>query len=145
LPADLQTIGEWVDGACESLPESLSRTRFRLAGHTVISQVPIEGTAERIDLVVDDIAGLEVDGEAFHLTRFEQDRRKDLRIIGQHLHPVRPSARMVFDAWPDVLAAVQTVLADRGRPPCRPLGNSGIPLRRRSRRPGNRSRPVRSS
>ncbi len=132
LPASLQSINGWADAECESLPESLSRTRFRLAGLAVVSQVPVETSEERIDLVVEGTAAVEVDGEAHHLTRFEQDRRKDLRIIAQHLHPVRPSARMVFHGWPEVLSAVQTVLSDRGRSPCRPLVRAETPHRRRA-------------
>lgn len=134
LPVDLQDIADWTDAACESLPESLSRTRFRLSGHVVESQVRVGDIGERIDLVVDAIVGVEVDGREFHLLRFEADRRKDLRIIEAHLHPIRASARMVFDEWPSVLRAVETVLADRGCTPVRPLGNSGIPYRRRSTR-----------
>lgn len=145
LPAELQGIGDWTDATCQSLPESLSRTRFRLAGHEVISQVELTESGEFIDLVVDGTAGVEVDGEEYHLTRFERDRRKDLRIIAAHLHPVRPSARMVFTEWPSVLEAVQTALADRGRPPARPLGNSGFPHRARSRRKARGSRIVQYS
>lgn len=142
LPTSLRRIVDWTDAACESLPESLSRTRFRSSGHSVVSQVLLEDTGERIDLVVDDTAGVEVDGREFHQDAFERDRRKDLRIIEAHLHPVRPSARMVFDHWPDVLHAVETAITDRGRPPVHPLGNSGIPQRPRARRPRRRSRRV---
>lgn len=142
LPLSLRPIAGWTDAACESLPESLSRTRFRVSGHTVVSQVLLDETRERIDLVVDDTAGVEIDGREFHQDAFERDRRKDLRIIEAHLHPVRPSARMVFASWPDVLHAVETAIADRGRPPVRPLGNSGIPHRPRARRPARHHRLV---
>jgi hypothetical protein len=122
---------DWFDPACESLPESLSRTRLRQAGHELVSQVALE-TGEAVDLVVDGIVGLEVDGEEFHRDRFEQDRRKDAQIILEHMHPFRPSARMVFHDWPVVLAAVEEAIASRA--PSVSVGNSGTKGRHARRR-----------
>ena len=133
LPARARWVAGWVDPACESLPESLARTRLRLAGHTVVSQVRL-GDLERIDLVVDGVVALEVDGEEHHLLRFERDRAKDLRITCATFHGLRPSARMIFNDWAGVLAAIQVALRERGRPPRVPLhfaGNSGVRRRRR--------------
>ena len=108
-----------LDSECESLPESLARTRLRAAGHSVRSQVRFGGL-ERIDLVVDDIVGLEVDGEAYHRDSFEEDRAKDGRILSAGYIPYRPSARSVFSDWPTVLAAIEVALStfgNSGRPP----------------------------
>ena len=113
LPAGLRDIADWVDGQCESLPESLSRTRVRLKGHRVESQRRL-GELERIDLVIDDTASLEVDGDEFHRDRFEEDRRKDIDIAITGLHGLRPSARAVFHRWDSVYAAISVVLAERG-------------------------------
>jgi very-short-patch-repair endonuclease len=113
LPIERRGIRNWVDDACESLPESLSRTRFRLAGYHVESQVPL-GDLQRIDLVVEGEIGVEVDGKEHHLTRFEYDRGKDVDITLDHKHAMRPSANMVFHNWDRFALAVATALADRG-------------------------------
>jgi hypothetical protein len=114
LPKDMRHISEWVDERCESLPESLARTRLRLLGHSVESQVRVNDL-ERIDLVVDDCVGLETDGEEFHVDRFESDRTKDIAITIANLHALRPSARMVFRQWHRVALAVETAIAARSR------------------------------
>lgn len=108
LPANRRWIRYWVDAACESLPESLARTRLRLAGHSVRSQMRLGD--HRIDLVVDDRVGLETDGDRYHRDTFVGDRRKDLAIIMSGLHPVRAPALMVFTEWRTVLAAIEHVL-----------------------------------
>jgi hypothetical protein len=113
LPLNRRGIVDWVDERCESLPESLTRTRLRLAGHSVESQVRL-GDLQRIDLVVDGQIGIEVDGDEFHWDRFGPDRGKDIDITLQHLHAMRPSARSVFYQWPKFAAAVDIALADRG-------------------------------
>jgi very-short-patch-repair endonuclease len=118
LPVGLRFIAQWVDPLCESLPESLARTRLRLRGHRVVPQVSYGGL-ERIDLVVDDVIGLEVDGESYHLDRFEEDREKDLAMMVAGYTPVRPSARAVFHRWELVARAVESALVARG---CAPSG-----------------------
>lgn len=122
LPADYRHIRHWVDEACDSLPESLSRTRLRLCGHTVVSQVWLD-SREQIDLLVDDCVGVEVDGEEFHLARFEKDRHKDATITIEKFYSFRPSARMVFDEWETVLLAIETAISMHVRAPVN--GNSG--------------------
>jgi very-short-patch-repair endonuclease len=114
VPHQYRGIRDWVDRQCESLPESLSRTRLRLAGHKVTSQVPL-GEVQRIDLVVDDLVAIEVDGEEHHWNRFEADRAKDVDISLCNLHAMRPSARMVFSNWEKFEAAVE--MAVRARRP----------------------------
>lgn len=122
LPADCRVIRDWVDPACDSLPESLARTRLRLRGHSVESQVRV-GDLERIDLVVDECVGVEADGEEFHLTRFEHDRRKDASILVAGLFPVRPSARMIFFGWERVVLAIERAISMHVATPV--FGNSG--------------------
>jgi hypothetical protein len=113
LPIERRGIRDWVDDTCESLPESLSRTRLRLCGYRVESQVPL-GDIQRIDLVVEGEIGVEVDGNQNHLTRFEYDRSKDIDITLDHKHAMRPSANMVFHDWDRFAQAVRTALLDRG-------------------------------
>jgi very-short-patch-repair endonuclease len=120
LPAERRGIAKFVDPKCESLPESLARTRLLLAGHEVEPQVRL-GDVQRIDLVVDGAVALEVDGEEHHRDRFEYDRDKDIDITISHKHAIRPSARAVFHRWDRVALAIDTALADRGLH----FGNSG--------------------
>lgn len=112
LPLNLRWISGWVDAACESLPESFSRTRLRRAGHSVTSQVPLGH--QRIDLLVDGLIGLETDGEEFHRDSFERDRRKDLAIIMAGYHPIRATARMVFYEWDVIANAIEQLLHTAG-------------------------------
>lgn len=145
LPNNMQWISEWVDESCESLPESLSRTRFRLRGHAVRSQRPLNET-ERIDLEIDGCIGYEADGEEFHRDRFIPDRSKDLDITIDNLHAIRPSAHAIFHEWDRVLLAVESAIA--GRRPELVFGNSGIvprfPRRRRRKQRNGRSQRGRS-
>jgi very-short-patch-repair endonuclease len=114
LPVRLKDLPQWVDPDCESLPESLARTRLRLEGHVVRSQVRIGEGLDRIDLVVDEVVALETDGEKFHIARFEPDRSKDLDITIDGWHALRPAANHVFHDWTRVYRAVTAALAARG-------------------------------
>jgi very-short-patch-repair endonuclease len=125
LPIERRGIRDWVDEKCESLPESLARTRLRLSGYRVESQVPL-GEVQRIDLVVEGEVAIEVDGKQHHLTRFVYDRRKDVDITLDHKHALRPSADMVFRDWDRFARAVHTALLDRGT---YSFENSGLPRR----------------
>jgi very-short-patch-repair endonuclease len=133
LPRGLRYIRDWVDVNCESLPESLSRTRLRLRGHRVVSQVPLDN-GQRIDLLVDGHGAVDTDGEEFHLTRFEQDRNKDFTITIAGMHALRPTARMVFRDWNRVLQGIETAISIRhGSPlPFAPRKPSAAWARRRS-------------
>jgi hypothetical protein len=122
LPADFAGLADWVDIDCESLPESLARTRMRLRDHAVRSQVDLT-SGERLDLLVDECIGLETDGERYHRDRFERDRLKDLAIAIDGYHGIRVSARTVFHAWPLAEAAIEAALAQHRVLP--PFGNSG--------------------
>jgi hypothetical protein len=123
LPGEFRTLRDWVDPTCESLPESLSRTRLRLRGHSVVTQVPL-GNAKRIDLVVDGCVGIETDGRKFHVERFEHDRHKDVEITIARLHGLRASAVMVFYEWESVELAIETALSTHVDAPAD--ANSGL-------------------
>ncbi len=131
LPIARRWVARMSDPRCDSLPESLVRTRARLAGHVVISQVRV-GDIDQFDLLIDGCAAIEVDGDQFHRHRFEHDRRKDIAITRTGLHVIRPSARMVFYEWDAVYAAILSALDARGAR--RNLGNSGLDGRARPRR-----------
>jgi very-short-patch-repair endonuclease len=116
-----------LDPLCESLPESLARTRLRDAGFSVRSQVALPN-GQRIDLLVDEIVGLETDGEAFHADRFAEDRAKDGLIIRQNYVPYRVPATTVFRAWDEVVATVEAAILARR------FGNSGVAEPQRPRK-----------
>ncbi|MET4780042.1 hypothetical protein [Glaciihabitans sp. UYNi722] len=137
LPEDYRYLSEWADEYCDSLPESLSRTRLRLRGHSVRSQVSI-GAARQIDLLVDSCVAVEVDGEETHFTRFDKDRRKDVKITIEKLYSFRPTARMVFYEWDSVLLAIETAISVHKF--ASSIGNSGHATSRPVRVPGNRLR-----
>lgn len=99
---------------CDSLPESLARTRLRAAGAQVTTQVTFTDALEKIDLVLEGAVAIEVDGDEHHRSRFEEDRARDLVITRVGLHVVRPSARQVFTRWPEVQAALARALSERG-------------------------------
>ena len=130
VPRHRRIAWEHLDEQCESLPESLARTRLREAGHDVRSQVRLNGL-ERIDLVVDGVIGLEVDGDGFHRDHFLRDRDKDAATLRMHLVPHRVPAVRVFHSWPAVLATIESAIAD--------FGNSGTPTPKRRRRRSPRS------
>ena len=115
LPASRRAIRDWVDPACESLPESLARTRLRVGGHHVVTQTPV-GNNQRIDLVVDGVVALETDGEAYHRDRFDADRAKDLTMTIHGYHALRATARMIFRDWGRVENAIECALRGRGVP-----------------------------
>lgn len=115
LPGNLRAIRDWVDAACESLPESLARTRLRMAGHHVEIQAELP-TGEFVDLVVDSAVGIEVDGRRWHEGSFERDRAKDITITLERMHGLRPSASTVFGDWPRLYRAICVALEERGIP-----------------------------
>lgn len=119
IPRSRRHVIAAVKKECESFPESLARTRLLAAGHEVRIQVPVEGTRERIDLVIDARLGLEIDGREFHAATFEQDSAKTVRIALQGLVPLRVSASLVLDEWDVVMRAIAQL-----------LGNSGVEERR---------------
>lgn len=125
LPRDVQGIVDWVDEKCQSIIESISRTRFRRAGHDVETQVPVDRN-KAIDIVVDGVVGLELDGRSFHQDSFEKDRCKDLEIIIEGRAAIRASYRMVRHGWERVLLAVETAASNHRESGARVgVGNSG--------------------
>lgn len=126
LPARLRGIRGWVDPSCDSYPESLTRTRLRMHGHSVSSQIPV-GRGELIDLVVEHHVGLEVDGREHHQDRFHKDRRKDLRIAIEGRHALRISVPMLEWDWSEILAAIAAALQARNALPRRRLTNRSQP------------------
>jgi very-short-patch-repair endonuclease len=77
-----------LDGRSQSLSETFLRLALRAAGLEVEPQVLVEG-AGRVDLLVDGVVAVEVDGFTYHADRrtFREDRRRD-RVAQLHALPV---------------------------------------------------------
>ena len=73
------------DGRSQSLPETFARLALRGAGFAVDPQELIAGVGH-VDLLVEDLAVVEIDGFAYHGDRaqFREDRRRDraLQLLG---------------------------------------------------------------
>ena len=126
LPAHKRRIRSWVAAECESLPESLARTRLRLAGHRVDIQVPLGN--KRIDVVIDGTVGLEINGKQFHSHTFEEDHVKSAEMTIAGFYAMSVSAHMVFSKWNLVTRALDAALVPRPPSRCNApciLGNSG--------------------
>lgn len=126
LPSRLRGIAQWLDPQCDSYPESIARTRLRMRGFHVTSQVAV-GWLERIDLVIEDQVAIEVDGEEHHRDRFHKDRLKDLRITIEGRHGIRITVPMIQRGWDDVVAAITSALGARNVEPQRILRNRTRP------------------
>lgn len=124
VPGSRRVAWAALDENCESLPESLSRTRLQDAGFRVRSQVRLPN-GQRIDLVVDGIVGLETDGKAHHADSFERDRAKDSLIIREGFVPYRVPASTVFNDWATVEATIVAAIVSRNS------GNSGVARKKR--------------
>lgn len=132
LPSRLHGIRSWVDPRCDSYPESIARTRLKMRGFHVTSQVPV-GWLERIDLVVEDHIAVEVDGEEHHRDRFHKDRLKDLHIAIEGRHGIRISVPMIERGWDDVVSAITSALGARSVRPHRKLRNRSRPAEHSTR------------
>jgi len=95
--------------------ETIVRMRLLDAGYSVVPQGPLPGAGHQ-DLVIDDIAGLEVDsarwhGEQIRAIDYERDLvseglgRPVLRILPAHVH----------SSWPHTLAVIDRMVRDARR------------------------------
>lgn len=109
LPQTSRSIGVWVDTRSQSVIESVARVRLLRRGWRVRSQTRV-GDLESIDLVVEEVVALELDGREFHESTFERDRRKDLQITVEGRHSIRVSALMVLEIWPRIELAIEAAL-----------------------------------
>ncbi|MBW8872479.1 MAG: hypothetical protein JF618_10085 [Leifsonia sp.] len=92
--------------------ESIVRQRLHARGHVVEQQVHVEGVG-RMDLRVDGVLYLEIDGFSFHRDReaFGRDRLRDARLGSRGLARLRVSAAQVRDDWPSILRSIDAILA----------------------------------
>lgn len=121
-PKPVRLIAARARPGSDSGIESLARQRLEARGHVVEQQVHVAG-AGRVDMRIDGVLYLELDGFAYHSGReaFERDRARDaaLALAGRRL---RISARQVLEEWEAVLAVVERVLVD-------PENRAGVALK----------------
>lgn len=115
LPASSRVISRWIDQRSESVLESVARTRLLSRGWRVRSQVPV-GDQGRIDLVVEEVIALELDGREFHESEFERDRRKDVAITLEGRHAIRISGSMLISDWPRIERSIELAMRARAAP-----------------------------
>lgn len=99
--------------------ESIVRQRLEARGHVVEQQVHVSGVG-RVDMRVDGLLYLELDGFAYHSGRaaFERDRIRDTGLALAGGRRLRVSALQVVEHPDDVVETVEALLA---APEIRPL------------------------
>jgi very-short-patch-repair endonuclease len=115
LPGSARQFRRWLDPKSQSILESVARVRLLRRGWSVVSQVRV-GELGAIDLVIEDVVALELDGRKFHESTFERDRRKDVAIVNEGRHPIRVSRSMVWSEWRSIECAIEAALRARRHP-----------------------------
>ncbi|MDN4614392.1 type IV toxin-antitoxin system AbiEi family antitoxin domain-containing protein [Leifsonia sp. F6_8S_P_1B] len=111
-PARSRHVASLARPGSDSGVESLVRQRLEAAGHIVAQQVHVPGVG-RVDMLVDGVLFLELDGFAYHGDRraFERDRARDVGLALSGRRRLRLSAAQVMNEWESALAAIEGVLA----------------------------------
>lgn len=125
LPRPMRAIRGWLDLKSQSVLESVARVRCMSRGWAVRSQVPL-GELEAVDLVIEEVVALELDGREFHESTFDADRLRDARIVVEGRHAIRASTNLIRDEWPWIEKAIEAAL-DARRPGVG--GNAGNSVR----------------
>lgn len=115
-PARLIPALSLLDRGAESGYETLVRLKLIRAGLRVRTQVYVAG-AGRIDILVEECVGLEIDGERWHgPERFVSDRTKDRNAELQGVRMLRVARPHIFEDWNRTLAAIRRMVSDARRP-----------------------------
>ena len=102
--------------------ETIVRRRLRHAGYSVAAQVSVAGIGDE-DLVVEDCAAIETDGEKWHgPNRFHADRARDLKTDALGRRSIRLTQHQVLYEWETTLAAIERVVTDAQRERSRRFG-----------------------
>jgi hypothetical protein len=93
--------------------ETIVRVRLRHAGFTVVAQGYIPGVGHQ-DLVVEDLVGIETDGQFWHNTpkQFRVDHDRDIRSAALGRGVIRLSESEIFLHWETSLLAIERAVAD---------------------------------
>ena len=111
-PVNVRARGGLARAGADSGVESIVRQRLQRLGHVVEQQVHVVGVG-RVDMRIDGVVYLEIDGFAFHNDRrqFERDRARDAILAALDLRRLRVSAAQVLGEWGVVLSRIRSVLA----------------------------------
>lgn len=110
----LRRIVELIDPHSQSVLETVARYHLRSAGLSTQSQVYIRGVG-RLDLYVDGILGIEVDGRQHHSDHreFEEDRRRWNVLTTQGVPVLRVTHALLTREPDQFLALVRAAIASR--------------------------------
>jgi hypothetical protein len=111
-PARSRRVASLARPGSDSGVESIVRQRLEALGHNVAQQVHVPGVG-RVDMLVDGVLFLELDGFAFHGDRrsFDRDRARDVGLALSGRRRLRISAAQVLNEWEAAAAAIEGVLA----------------------------------
>lgn len=111
----MRRICEQINPHSESIIETVARYRLRQAGFQVQAQIRIHNVG-RLDLFVDGVLGIEVDGAAFHSTRdaHREDRRRWNLLTRGAVPVLRVTYEMVVHEPKYFISLVQDTLANIG-------------------------------
>ncbi|WP_374007316.1 type IV toxin-antitoxin system AbiEi family antitoxin domain-containing protein [Leifsonia sp. LS-T14] len=111
-PMNVRARGGLARPGSDSGVESIVRQRLERSGHIVEQQVHVVGVG-RVDMRVDGVLYLEIDGFAFHHDRdqFERDRARDAILAARGLQRLRVSAAQVLGEWELVAAHIRRVIS----------------------------------
>ena len=92
--------------------ESVARQRFERLGLTVEQQVDL-ATVGRVDMVLNGLLVVEIDGFEFHSDRdaVDRDYRRDAKLTARGIPHLRFTYRHVMYSWPFVEATVRDCLS----------------------------------
>lgn len=111
-PVNVRARGALARPGSDSGIESIVRQRLERSGHIVEQQVHVGGVG-RVDMRVDGVLYLEIDGFAFHNDRgqFERDRARDAILAARGLTRLRVSAAQVLGEWEAVAERIRRVVS----------------------------------
>ncbi|WP_157803002.1 endonuclease domain-containing protein [Compostimonas suwonensis] len=113
-PERLRPLQREMDPLADSGLETIVRRRLRRAGFSVRPQVHLPGIGW-IDLLVEEILAIEIDGYEWHSSRerFHADVDRAVREQAFGLRTLRFGQRHVFEEWPLTLSAIERQVRER--------------------------------
>ncbi|MET0783521.1 MAG: hypothetical protein ABWY53_04275, partial [Leifsonia flava] len=113
LPARLHPLGRELTPTADSGWDSIAITRIRRGGFAVRSQAEIAGVG-RLDGLIEDCVGLEVNGLGFHAGATAVQRDVNRVLVAQRLGipTITVTPRHVSDDWPATWETIVRVVTD---------------------------------